>query len=434
MKLLISKERSRFRFYLLFSLLLLLLFLDYALLISIPSLAYVGVFICAALFGDKDEIISVCICCIPLCTAIDWHYVVIFCCAIFLFKYGKSVKLNWGFLPLVLIVIWEFLHCFFEEANLKSMIAYAFVYLFFIILFFIRDIQMIDYSFIIRNFSGTVFCVCCILTLRLLIHSNFNFDIAFFDMQRLGLADEEIGGLIINPNSLGVQCVIAVGGLTQIRSVGQKKSIDVFLIVLILVLGALTCSRTYLACLLILGIFLLVTSKTNAKGKLKLLLASIFALLIAILLLYLVFPNVLEAFVMRFKEEDITSGRDDIFAVYNNYLFSSVKALFWGLGSLNLVNGVMKLEIVNNVPHNGVQEILVAWGVIGLLLFILMIFVLIRRSRQENPHQSWINYSLFLVLIAKIMVGQVITSIYTMLLFALVYLSLCQDLRSKKIQ
>lgn len=430
MNLLISNGRSRLRFYALFFLLLLLLFFDYALLISIPSFVYISILMCAAFFGDEDEIISVCICCIPLCTALDWHYVVIFCFAIFVFKYGKKVKLDLGVIPIVLIVIWEFLHCFSGEANLKMMIVYPFIYLFFIMLFFIRDIRVIDYSFIMRNFAFAVFGVCCILTLRLLIHNNFNFDVAFLNMQRLGLADDEIGGMIINPNSLGVQCVLAAGGLIQIHSAGQKKALDIFLMILILVLGALTCSRTYLACLLILGIFVLVASNDGMKAKIKILLSSISVLLVSVFLLYLVFPDVLEMFAQRLNVEDITSGRDSLFVSYNDYLFSSLKAFLWGLGSLNLADNVRQLSIANIVPHNGIQEILVAWGIIGLLLFVAMIYVLIRRSKQENPHQSWKNYSLLIVLLAKIMVGQVITSTYTMLSFALIYLSLCQDFTS----
>ena len=396
-------------------------------------MAYVGLLACAAFLGDQEEIISVCICCIPLCTAIAWHYVVFFCVIIFCFKYGKNIKPDFGVIPILLIVIWELLHCFSSDGNLKMVIAYIFLYLFLIMLLFVRDMRATDYGFIMRNFAFAVIWVCCILVFRLITHNNFNLDMAFLDMQRLGLAGEEIGGMIINPNTLGIQCVLAVGGLIQIRSAGQKKALDIFVMILILVLGSLTCSRTYLVCLLILGIFLFVVSNREAKGKLKLLLGSVSILLVSTWLFYLLFPETLNMFIQRLSSEDITGGREALFVAYSDYLFSSSKALFWGLGSLNLGDKVMRLSIANNVPHNGIQEILVAWGIIGLLLFLAMIFVLIRRSKQENPYQSWSNYSLFIVLIAKIMVGQLITSTYTMLSLALIYLSLCQDCTSKKV-
>ena len=431
MKLLIPKERCRYRFYALFSLCIFLLFLDHVLLVSIPALAFVGILGITAFIGDEDELISVCICCISWSQAIKWYLVVACCIMIFLFKYGRKIKLDIGILPIMLIVIWEFLHCFSDGVNLKEMASFLLMYLFFVLIFFARDMKAVDYNFIMRNFAIAVLGVCCILVLRLLVSNDFNFDKSFLDMQRLGLTDEENGAMVINPNSLGILCVLSVGGLIQIRNTGQKKIFDIFLIVLILVLGALTCSRTYLVCLLILGVFLFVVSDIGVKGKLKFLFGSIFITLLSIQLLYLFFPATLEMFALRLGVKDITNGRSDLFIEYNNYLASSVKAFFWGLGSLNLAENVHKYSISFNVPHNGIQEILVAWGILGLLLFIAMILVMIRRSKQENPNQSWANYALLVVLFAKIMVGQVITSSYTMLAFALVYLSLCQDLTPK---
>ena len=417
----------KYRFYALFSLLIFLLFLNYVLLIPIPGLIFIGVLVLTAFLGDRNEIISVCICCIPLCTAIKWHYVIFCCVIIFLFKYGKEVKLDFGVIPIFLIIIWEFFHCFLNEANLKMIITFPFVYLFFIVLFFSRNIKSIDYAFVVKNFAIMVFAVCCILTMRLIIQYDFNLDIAFINMRRLGLTDEEVGGLIINPNSLGIQCVLAIGGLIQMRTTGRKKIRDIFLIVLILVLGALTGSRTYLACLLILGVYLLAVSKGGIKTKIKAFVIGIICTLVSVLLLYLIFPTALETFVLRLNVEDITSGRNSLFVLYSEYIFSSPKVFLWGLGSLNLGDKISELDMINIVPHNGIQEICVAWGIPGLIFFAAMIFVMIRRSKQENPHQAGLNYLLLVILFAKIMVGQVITSSYTMLSFALIYLSLCQD-------
>lgn len=433
MKLFIPKERNRYLFYILFSINVILLFLNYSFKISIPSAVFIAVLVLAALIGDKDEIISVCICCIAWCEAIKWYYVVIICIVIFLFRcrHENKFKIDFGVIPLILIVIWEYLHCFSGKVTLKSMLAFSFLYLFFIMLFFARDMQTIDYNFVMRNFAYAVLVVCCILIMRLLIADNFNFASFFLDMQRLGQTDEESGGMVVNPNSLGTLCVLAIGCLIQIRSAGQQKKFDTILLVAILALGALTCSRTYLACLLILCVFLFVISDGGIKVKLRFLLGSIIVLLVAILFLTLVFPEALKAFALRFSEGDIMSGRDVLFAAYQDYLFSSAKAIIWGLGSLNLGEKVMQLGISFNVPHNGIQEILVAWGVMGIVLFAALIFILIRRSKQENPHQSWINYALLVVLSAKIMVGQVITSNYTMLSFALIYLSMCYDCSKK---
>lgn len=433
MNLLIPKESNRYRFYALFALNIFLLFCNYSLQFTIPSIVFVLILVFAAFIGDKDELVSVCICCAVWSTAIKWHYVLVICSMILLLKYGKKIKIDIGFIPVVLIVIWELLHYLSNEINLKSMLFFPFLYVFLVLIFYISDMQTIDYSFIMRNFAIAVFGVCCILILNLLIQNNFSLDMAFFDMQRLGQTDEEIGGMVINPNSLGVLCVLSVGCLLQIRSAGEKRTFDIFLIVGLLVLGATTCSKTYLACLLILCVFLFVVSNISVTKKFKVLLGSVFVLLISVLLLKLLFPTALDMFIQRFNVDDITNGRAVLFNEYNKYLFSSAKAFLWGLGVINLGEKVMNLSISFNMPHNGIQEIMVAWGIIGLLLFTSMIFVMIRRSKQENPHQSLTNYALLIVLLAKIMVGQVITSNYTMLLFALIYFSLCYDCTGKRL-
>ena len=161
MKLLIPKERNRYLFYVLFALNILLLFCNYALQISIPFFVYIAILVFVAFIGDRDELISACICCIAWSEAIKLHYVVILCSIIFVFKYGKKIKLDFGVIPVVLIVIWEFLHCFSDKTNLNGMVSYAFLYVFFALIFFARDMKTIDYPFIMRNFAIAVFGVCC---------------------------------------------------------------------------------------------------------------------------------------------------------------------------------------------------------------------------------------------------------------------------------
>ncbi len=425
------KVPHKWPFYTLFSLLMLLLFFRYALLISFPSVVFVGILAMMAFWGDREEILAVCICCVPLDAAVPFYCVLLFCIAVYAFKYGRNVRLDFGFIPIVLIILWELLHGFMGEMDLILMITLTIPYLLFVILFFIRDVKSVDYSFIVRTFSVMVLWICVILVVRLMILCDFQLDVAFFNMQRLGISDEEIGNLVINPNTLGVQCVLAVSCLLQLRINGQKNIGDLILIISILILGALTISRTYLACLLIMIVYLLIISKGGFKQKLKLLFGIIILLTISVFLMYSFFPTTMELFSQRLNIEDITSGRDSLFSVYNNYIISSAKTLFWGLGALNLGDKVTNIySIAENVPHNGIQEILVSWGIPGLLLVISMMFVMIRRSRQENPNQTMLNYLPFVILLAKIQVGQMVTSPYTMMAFALIYLSLCRNFGS----
>ena len=172
-------------------------------------------------------------------------------------------------------------------------------------------------------------------------------------------------------------------------------------------------------------------SEGGIRKKAGLLFGALVIALICILTLSLLFPTVLDLFVQRFQVDDITSGRDSLFIQYNDYIFSSAKSFLWGIGTYNMTNKIMHVyEIADGVPHNGIQEVFVAWGLPGMMFVISMVLVLMQRSRQENPHQKKINYLPFIILFAKIQVGQMITSPYTMLAFALIYISLCADLSS----
>ena len=63
---LINKQRSRVLFYGLLGVLLSLCFIRYSLQINIPVETMLAVAVLIAVMGDKDEIIAMCICCIPL--------------------------------------------------------------------------------------------------------------------------------------------------------------------------------------------------------------------------------------------------------------------------------------------------------------------------------------------------------------------------------
>ena len=425
-----DKKNSKLLFNTSFVLILLLLFLKYALLKSIPSMVFVALFAVIAFFGDREEIVVVCVCCIPLSTAIPYYYIVLFCAVVYLFKYRESIRVDVGFIPILLIIAWELIHCFDENISIISLVVELVPYVLLVVMFFDRSIKLVNYHFIARVFAISVFWVCCILVVRLMIQCDFKLEVAFINMQRLGLSEEEVEGLVVNPNSLGILCVLAVSCLMQLRMHGPRKIGDMFLIIFILILGTLTVSRTYLVCLLIMIFCLFIATSGGIKKKLKLLIGITLIVTVSLFVIKMLFPSVLELFMQRLKVEDITSGRDVLFATYNKYILSSPKSLFFGLGLLGFANKVMYVHnICANVPHNGIQEVLVAWGIPGLLMFSLMFYVLIRRSKQENENQTMINYLPLIIWIAKIMVGQVITSSYTMLTIALLYLSLCYNLK-----
>ena len=76
--------------------------------------------------------------------------------------------------------------------------------------------------------------------------------------------------------------------------------------------------------------------------------------------------------------------------------------------------------------HNNIQEILVAWGIPGLIMIAALIAALVIRARSFNRRLTLINCIPLIIILVKSLAGQMISSGYTMLALSFAYLSLCQ--------
>ena len=73
-----------------------------------------------------------------------------------------------------------------------------------------------------------------------------------------------------------------------------------------------------------------------------------------------------DGFINRFNEADITGGRAGLFKFYNNVFFSSVNIFLLeiGLQNMHIKTGSF------GIPHNGIQQMYLSSGMIGLLCVI----------------------------------------------------------------
>jgi O-antigen ligase len=83
-----------------------------------------------------------------------------------------------------------------------------------------------------------------------------------------------------------------------------------------------------------------------------------------------------------------------LFAVYNNYLFSHVDAFLVGTGLFPMESTVKAF----NVPHNGFQQVFVAYGILGFIAFIFLFYLIIKNA--INKHK--IDIVFYLPLIAMV--------------------------------
>ena len=430
MKQLTLKVGNRARFFLLMSLLYACVLLKSLLQLNILSVAFIVIPALIAITGDSDEIIAICLCCIPFYTVLKFHYIVCISVIVYLVKYAYKIKFGFSLIIVMTLIIWEVLHCFLGKFDLKYLIVFVIPYLFLVVLISTHNID-VDYGFIVRVFSATTCFSCIVFIIRLFIMVEFDIDMSFLLMNRLGqISENETQEFMMNPNTLGVLCTLSITSLLQLKIFNQGKSFDMVMMLIIFVMGLLTLSKTYLACLLIMILMFSIFLWKKGDAKAHVFLRIVGTLLISVIVAVFLFPSVFDAFISRFMVEDITSGRMKLFEQFNEHFVSSPSGLLFGVGMLDFYNKA--ISVADSVPHNSVQEILFAWGIPGLILIVSFIVAMVLRSKNENRGQQLVNFIPLIIILSKAQVGQMITSNYTMLSFALIYLSLCQDFSTNR--
>lgn len=432
----ILKGKQHGRFYVLLSLLLLLICVRYSLQVDIPRAVFLAIILVIAVMGDRDEITAMCMCCIPLHESIDLFYAVVFCIAVYALKFYRKIRINLSIIPILLIILWELLHCFAETFSIVGFVANMVPFLA-LAVFMSMDVSELDYDFVVRSFAVTVAGTALALLIRVMYQSGFNLAAAFAGLQRLGVDTAEtsgrasVSGGVVNPNTLGIICVLATTALLQLRTVGRGEKKDMILVIILLVFGTLTASRTFLVCLAMMLVLLLFSQKGSMKQKLRFLGGMVLVLAFALLILYLLFPELLEYFYGRFLVKDITTGRMDIMGQYHSFIVSDPRILGFGIGLQDFAEKVTQTyRVSRHVPHNGIQELVAAWGLPGLILFGAMMVLMLWQSGKFCGRRTMLNYIPILILMLKIMAGQMISSPYTMLAFSYAYVSLAQNFAS----
>ena len=234
-------------FYSLFGLLLVLVFVKYALQTNIPEMIFLGIVAAIACFGTKDEIIAVSVACIPFHSAFSPYWAVLACIAIYILKFYRDINISRRIVAVLLLIIWELLHCFNNIFDLRLFVCDFVPYLLCVLLMWC-DASKFDYKFIVRSFAVAVLSTGAMLVGKIGFRVGFRLESILLNLQRLGLDSEEmeIAGAEINPNTFGILCVLAACGLFQILMTEEKKFSDILLIIALFTIGSFTISKTFL--------------------------------------------------------------------------------------------------------------------------------------------------------------------------------------------
>lgn len=421
--------KSRILFYSFIVCFLALVFFRNVIGVGIPVILLLAAFVGFSVFCDRDEMIALFVCCIPLSTVFQYKYAILICLVIYFVKFNKEVRITPAIIPLICLMGWELLHGFGYDFSIVEFLR-GFTELILLTFIIMLSNKKFDYTFIFRVFAFCVVGLMVIMLIRLLNQNSWSFEKIFTGSYRFGVSSEEAEefGMSFNSNGLGGICNLALIGLLQIRMQKKHTKLDVVLMCALVLFGVMTMSRSFLVCFVFICVLAIFCGKHDSITIFKRLVLLIVVIGVLIGLVFLIMPTVVESFLKRFEEEDLSNGRVDLFGYYLDIILNNANVSLFGIGLQNIPD---KLETMLGgyfgVPHNSIQELALIWGLPGLVMFGWFIVVMVKNAKNGRKHYNLKNLIPLLFLLLHTQFGHVITSGISLLMLIIVYLSITQS-------
>lgn len=428
------QKKRHIIFVLMYLVFMFLIFIRAVVGIAYPVFILLAWFTVTAFVSDRDELLALCLVCIPTATAFQYKYAIFIWIVIYSIKFKDDFKFNLSVLPLVLMIVWELFHQLFYDASLVNTFRF-FSELFLLTFMMCLKKRDVDCQFICRIYGYTVCMVGLFVLLNVLKANNYNLNALFESgYYRFGVGNREATsyGLNYNPNSLGCHCNCAIISLMLLRYMKKQILLDYLAVVVLALIGGLTISRSFiLTCACIFLIFAFLGNKSG-KGRIKMIFITVILFLFIWFVVANFIPSVYDSFVYRFSVADITSGRSGLLDIYDEHIYSSWKYTLFGIGLMDVATKMNQLYgLVTVVPHNGFQELIVVWGYPGLCVFISMFICMIHFSSKNVKKFTIANFTPFIFIIVTSLAGQLITSGFKLLMLSFAYIIMSYDFKKE---
>ena len=319
---------------------------------------------------------------IPLHSGITGLYIYGYAVAMILVKSRKfKVKM---ILPVIAIIVYEMIMMLFvKSSEFNYILIYALTV--FLTFYMMNSEEVNPRTACIAYICGTFVLLLCIFTTSIQIYS---FETVMSGTVRIGEYEglENLGKIAVvteNANSTAYYSLVAIIMALNVLKT-SKPFIKILLIAAILFMitvSLFTVSRTFV---IMLSILLILSFLSAFNFKQKIIFLFVIVLILSIGLPFLKQnTQVFDAFTERFEDDDLSSGagRSEIFGKYMQFLWDNPLRLVFGTGAVFYKN-------VCNIPnsmHNGTQQILVAYGVLGFIpvlsAFISPIFDYLKKNK-----------------------------------------------------
>ena len=356
-------------------------------LLNIPGFLFVVYLSIVFLVSDLEKFVSLLITLPVLSPGIPITYTLV--CALFIFLFKFKVRFRAAIIVVFAMLAWELLHFMLYSFEIIDYLRFFVPYLLISLVFFSLKRENINLLFVVKTFL--VVSSLCMLVAFVSSISQFDYSLISFLKSGIRFGNpEEIAeievtryALSYNQNFVGLICLLNI--TICLQSLYYKyfnKPFSFVILVLSLIFGLLTMSRTFLICLLVaLALFLITIIKRIDKLVLYLCVGMVLLVIFSV-----AFSSTIESFVSRFEGSNIASERVDIFNNYNSFILSDPYRFVFGLGFQNLLEKVNYYSPIRftNVPHNAFQEVFVCWGIIGLVLVSVFLFEIYKKAKKAR--------------------------------------------------
>lgn len=321
------------------------------------------------------------LCCVG--SAMQILYAILIGLLFILIKNYNKIRLNMNVVLPWLLMIWELLHVMVFGTSFNEYLRWSSGFITMIILVSLKKDE-VDFKLLIKTFSLAVILTCFIILMDAIKYWNGNLVAMIENGYRLGRINEYPNMLFRmsgNSNALGSLCNLALS-CELVLFVGESSRKEKFwaLIrcILLAILGFTTLSRTFLVVFFAIFILFIFFFKCSIKRKLIFILSFCLIGLFALLAIYMISPEIIINFLERFTVDDISNGRIEGIIFYLKVLNENPDWFIFGIGSQEILTVIAQRGYIwPNVPHNGIIEMLLCFGIIGSAIIFFMFITLI---------------------------------------------------------
>lgn len=397
---------------------------------DVPAAAFLLVSLLPICFGSTSEQLAFVASCIPLSVAFQYKYALLILAVAMLVRNHWRLRSSGTLLIVAAMMVWELLHVFYGQFSyVEYLRGFAEVILLGIVTSI--DLSDLDYKLVLRALSVSIVGVCCIMLFMQLQQFNFNLAAIFARSAasfRFGQSNMDAGrfALNFNANNLGFICNLSTCAMLLLITRKEYGPAEIGLAVLSMMFALMTMSRAAIVCMVMIFAAFLLCGNGSVSKKMQGTLGGLAIAAIALLLMRKLFPAVFDNILERFQRADIWNGRGGLMYYYNQFLLSSPMYLLFGIGMQNIFQKVALRIPVQLSPHNGIQEVWVAWGLVGVVLVVYMIWKIIRTSKlYSSGKRRFYQFMPLILTLVFTMSGQFLTSSRTLMALIISYICLC---------